>query len=51
MPRTPKYVGNAPSPLAVTPTQIAVATSIAEDAVTPPPFSLSRLSRTLVRVV
>lgn len=43
----PKYTGNAPTPL-VTPSQIALEGGFVEDATTPPPFSLSRLSRTLV---
>ncbi|KAF5841236.1 hypothetical protein DUNSADRAFT_13881 [Dunaliella salina] len=43
----PKYAGNAPAPLVVTPAQIAMTASPSFAEATPPPFSLSRLSRTL----
>eukprot|EP00983_Pelagomonas_calceolata_P024613 775144-Pelagomonas_calceolata.AAC.1 len=44
----PKYVGNAPTPLVLAPAQIAMTASPSFAEATPPPFSLSRLSRTLV---
>lgn len=43
----PKYVGNAPTPLVLAPAQIAMTASPSFAEATPPPFSLSRLSRTL----